>query len=95
MQVGVFDLFKIGLGPSSSHTTGPMRAAQNFVSLLAEKQYLPKLSRIGVDLYGSLALTGHGHATDLAILLGFVGFCPRWHYARRSPPPSHRHPRRA
>ncbi|MCX8505731.1 MAG: L-serine ammonia-lyase [Alphaproteobacteria bacterium] len=76
MQVGVFDLFKIGLGPSSSHTTGPMRAAQNFVSALATKHLLPKLSRIGVDLYGSLALTGHGHATDLAILLGLSGFTP-------------------
>ena len=76
MQCGVFDLFKIGLGPSSSHTTGPMRAAQRFVSELAERGLLPKLSRLGAELYGSLALTGHGHATDLAILLGLSGFKP-------------------
>lgn len=76
MSVSAFDLFKIGLGPSSSHTTGPMRAAQRFVTDLAAQHHFPRLARIAVDLYGSLALTGHGHATDLAILLGLAGFAP-------------------
>jgi len=76
MTISVFDLFSIGVGPSSSHTVGPMRAARRFVCLLAEQQLLQQIAHITVDLYGSLALTGHGHATDTAILLGLAGAEP-------------------
>jgi L-serine dehydratase len=72
----VFDLFKIGVGPSSSHTMGPMTAAHVFVEMLAEKALLVPTARIEIDLYGSLALTGKGHATDRAILLGLSGQQP-------------------
>jgi L-serine dehydratase len=72
----VFDLFKIGVGPSSSHTMGPMTAACRFVETLAEKALLHRTERVEVDLYGSLALTGKGHATDRAILLGLCGIRP-------------------
>ena len=70
MFISVFDLFKIGLGPSSSHTVGPMRAAQRFAHELAVDGKLKSVLQVVVDLYGSLALTGHGHGTDRAILLG-------------------------
>jgi L-serine dehydratase len=72
----VFDLFKIGVGPSSSHTMGPMTAACRFVEGLREDGLVERTARIGVDLYGSLALTGKGHATDRAILLGLSGERP-------------------
>ncbi len=72
--VSVFDLFKIGIGPSSSHTTGPMRAALAFVSGLGVR--LRDVRRVRVILLGSLAWTGHGHATDRAILLGLAGHAP-------------------
>jgi L-serine dehydratase len=72
----VFDLFKIGVGPSSSHTMGPMTAACNFVEMLADKALIDPTSRVEVDLYGSLALTGKGHATDRALLLGLSGQRP-------------------
>ena len=70
----VLDLFKIGIGPSSSHTLGPMRAAGKFVELLIATDCLPRVSQIRVSLYGSLALTGIGHATDKAVILGLSGF---------------------
>jgi L-serine dehydratase len=76
MTLSVFDLFKIGIGPSSSHTVGPMRAAFRFVELLAERGVLEKVGHVRVDLYGSLALTGRGHATDTAVLLGLSGERP-------------------
>ena len=76
MVSSVFDLFKIGVGPSSSHTMGPMTAACNFVESLAEGGMLERTERVQVDLYGSLALTGKGHATDRAILLGLSGERP-------------------
>ncbi|MDQ5883808.1 MAG: L-serine dehydratase [Pseudomonadota bacterium] len=76
MPISVFDLFSIGIGPSSSHTVGPMIAAKQFVDNLEEKKLLPKTARIEVRLFGSLALTGKGHATDLAILNGLSGFLP-------------------
>jgi L-serine dehydratase len=63
MFVSAFDLFKIGLGPSSSHTVGPMRAALRFVHDLAADGKLDMAERVGIDLYGSLALTGRGHGT--------------------------------
>jgi L-serine dehydratase len=76
MFVSAFDLFKIGLGPSSSHTVGPMRAALRFVHELAADGKLEQTAQVVVDLYGSLALTGHGHGTDRAILLGLSGEAP-------------------
>jgi L-serine dehydratase len=75
MFVSAFDLFKIGLGPSSSHTVGPMRAALRFVrEILADR--LEAVERVHIDLYGSLALTGRGHGTDRAVLLGLSGDAP-------------------
>ena len=72
----VFDLFKIGIGPSSSHTVGPMRAAWRFVQGLRAAELLSRVADIRVDLYGSLALTGKGHATDRAVMLGLAGYEP-------------------
>lgn len=76
MPISVFDLFSVGIGPSSSHTVGPMIAAKKFVDDLEAKGLLSQTTRIEVRLYGSLALTGKGHATDLAILNGLSGFLP-------------------
>jgi L-serine dehydratase len=75
-QISVFDMFKIGIGPSSSHTLGPWRAAQQFVQSLEEKDVLPLVEHINILLYGSLAKTGRGHGTDIAILLGLSGDDP-------------------
>lgn len=74
--ISVFDIFKIGIGPSSSHTLGPWRAAQLFVDSLKDKNYLEEVVDIEVLLYGSLAKTGHGHGTDIAIQLGLSGDDP-------------------
>ena len=76
MELSVFDLFKIGIGPSSSHTVGPMRAALRFATGLKSTDRLPGVARVRCDLYGSLALTGKGHATDSAVLLGLSGEDP-------------------
>ncbi len=76
MTISVFELFSIGIGPSSSHTVGPMRAAYQFVRTLAEQQLLNQTDRLCVELYGSLALTGKGHGTDVAILNGLAGQLP-------------------
>ena len=76
MFVSTFDLFKVGLGPSSSHTVGPMRAARRFAHDLANEGKLGQTAQVVVDLYGSLALTGRGHGTDRAILLGLSGDAP-------------------
>lgn len=70
MNISVFDLFSIGIGPSSSHTVGPMLAANAFIQLMEQKNQLNTVSRIKIELYGSLALTGKGHGTDKAILNG-------------------------
>ncbi|TWI99825.1 L-serine dehydratase [Mucilaginibacter frigoritolerans] len=75
-QISVFDMFKIGIGPSSSHTLGPWRAAQQFVQSLEHKDVLPLVVELKVLLYGSLAKTGKGHGTDIAILLGLSGDDP-------------------
>ena len=75
-QISVFDIFKIGVGPSSSHTMGPWRAAQQFINLYKEKPGIKEIKRIHVDLYGSLAKTGKGHGTDIAVLLGLMGEDP-------------------
>lgn len=76
MALSIFELFSIGIGPSSSHTVGPMRAARQFLLVLEKMDLLEKISRVQTDLYGSLALTGKGHGTDKAILLGLSGFKP-------------------
>jgi L-serine dehydratase len=76
MQTSLFDLFKIGIGPSSSHTVGPMRAAYRFVRQLSLRALLTNVARVRVELYGSLALTGHGHGTDRGVLLGLLGKQP-------------------
>lgn len=76
--ISVFDMLKIGVGPSSSHTLGPWRAAQEWISKLREQQIFDSLDKIHVDLYGSLSLTGKGHATDLAILLGLSEADPEY-----------------
>lgn len=76
MLLTVFDLFKIGIGPSSSHTVGPMWAALRFVRDLAARDLLTQVERVQVDLYGSLAATGRGHATDKAVMLGLAGEQP-------------------
>ena len=76
MNTSLFELFKIGIGPSSSHTVGPMRAAMRFVEGLNAAGALVRTIRLTVDLYGSLALTGKGHGTDRAVLLGLMGDAP-------------------
>ena len=76
MALSVFDLFKIGIGPSSSHTVGPMRAARLFALRLRDAQLLERTARISVMLYGSLGATGKGHGSDKAILLGLEGHEP-------------------
>ena len=73
MTTSIFDLFTIGIGPSSSHTVGPMRAALRFATLLKTKGQLASTARVSVELYGSLALTGRGHGTDRAVQLGLLG----------------------
>lgn len=75
-QLSVFDIFKIGVGPSSSHTLGPWRAAERFLKEIKTRGKLDHVSNVRVSLYGSLAKTGKGHGTDIAILLGLSGFDP-------------------
>ena len=75
-QISVFDILKIGVGPSSSHTLGPWRAAQRFVTELEEGNNLDDVVAIQIHLYGSLAKTGKGHGTDTAILLSLLGEDP-------------------
>ncbi|NIK92034.1 L-serine ammonia-lyase [Mangrovimonas sp. CR14] len=74
--ISVFDMLKIGVGPSSSHTLGPWRAAERWIKELKEKNRFSKVEKISVDLYGSLSLTGKGHATDYAVMLGLSGADP-------------------
>ncbi len=76
MAVSVFDLFKIGIGPSSSHTVGPMRAARMFMQRLAADGLIDDVMRLQCDLYGSLGATGKGHGSDTAVLLGLMGHEP-------------------
>ena len=75
-MISIFELFKIGIGPSSSHTIGPMKAADAFVRSLADADLLDQTARVRVDLYGSLAWTGRGHSTDKAVILGLAGEKP-------------------
>ncbi len=74
MFLSVFDMFKIGIGPSSSHTMGPMVAAKRFLQNLKNSPF--NFSGVRVTLYGSLAFTGKGHATDRAVILGLAGYSP-------------------
>ncbi len=76
MAVSVFELFKIGIGPSSSHTVGPMRAAYTFVQHLDHSNLLSQVARVQLTLFGSLAFTGRGHGTDKAVMLGLSGALP-------------------
>ena len=76
MTLSVFDMFKIGIGPSSSHTVGPMRAARTFVARLAADGLLERTARVRAELFGSLGATGHGHGSDKAVLLGLEGEDP-------------------
>src|SRR5512135_1578744 len=76
MAVSVFDLFKIGIGPSSSHTVGPMRAARLFAQRLANEGLIDRVSAVRAELYGSLGATGKGHGSDKAVLLGLEGHEP-------------------
>ncbi|SDS84784.1 L-serine ammonia-lyase [Pseudomonas oryzae] len=76
MAISVFDLFKIGIGPSSSHTVGPMRAAALFVGALRERRLLERVTRLEVRLYGSLSATGVGHGSDRAVIMGLMGEWP-------------------
>lgn len=73
LKTSIFEIFKIGIGPSSSHTVGPMRAARRFGLDLQERRLFGRVTRVRTELFGSLALTGHGHQTDRAILLGLSG----------------------
>jgi L-serine dehydratase len=76
MAISVFELFKIGIGPSSSHTVGPMRAALQFATGLKDQGLLPRTAAVKAELYGSLGATGKGHGSDKAVLLGLQGEAP-------------------
>src|SRR6185437_7531103 len=76
MSLSIFDIFKVGIGPSSSHTMGPMRAAHEFALDLERDGLLPATRQVTARLYGSLALTGLGHGTDRAVLVGLEGADP-------------------
>jgi len=75
-MISIFDIFKIGIGPSSSHTVGPMKAGKLFIDDLKNKELLESTTRLSVDVYGSLSLTGKGHHTDIAIIMGLLGDNP-------------------
>ena len=76
MAISVFDLFSVGIGPSSSHTVGPMRAARMFAARLERDGHLERVARVHAELYGSLGATGHGHGSPKAVLLGLEGYHP-------------------
>src|SRR6266516_2532356 len=76
MTLSVFDLFKVGIGPSSSHTVGPMRAARMFAERLLHDGLLDQTKEVHAELFGSLGATGHGHGSPKAVLLGLEGETP-------------------
>ena len=76
MALSIFDIFKVGVGPSSSHTVGPMIAAVRFVRRLEEAELLDQVKRLHIELFGSLGATGYGHASDTAIIVGLMGHLP-------------------
>lgn len=75
-MISIFDMFKVGIGPSSSHTVGPMKAGKQFVDDLVDMGLIDDVTRVAVDVYGSLSLTGKGHHTDIAIIMGLAGNMP-------------------
>ncbi len=75
-SISVFDMLKIGVGPSSSHTLGPWRAGERWIKELKESKKFDLVEGVTINLYGSLSLTGKGHATDLASVLGLLGYDP-------------------
>ncbi|MDC1194208.1 L-serine ammonia-lyase [Crocinitomicaceae bacterium] len=75
--ISIFDMLKIGVGPSSSHTLGPWRVAMRFMDIIALEEDISELTNIKIDLYGSLSLTGKGHATDIAVVMGLCGNDPK------------------
>ena len=90
-DISVFELFSIGIGPSSSHTVGPMRASNRFIAELIDTNLLSRTTKVHIDLYGSLAATGAGHGTMSAALKGLCGHVPEticlteWTVLCRSP----------
>jgi len=77
MYISLFDMYKIGISPSSSHTFSPMVAAARFMDALTQKGLLERTGNIVASLHGSLGATGKGHLSDVALLLGFCGFSPQ------------------
>ncbi|XGW46823.1 L-serine ammonia-lyase [Haemophilus influenzae] len=75
-MISVFDMFKVGIGPSSSHTVGPMKAGKQFIDDLIKRNQFEQTTEIHVDVYGSLSMTGRGHSTDIAIIMGLAGYLP-------------------
>ncbi|AAU37918.1 L-serine ammonia-lyase [[Mannheimia] succiniciproducens] len=75
-MISVFDMFKVGIGPSSSHTVGPMKAGKQFIDDLITQGNIGKITRIHADVYGSLSMTGLGHNTDITIIMGLAGYLP-------------------
>ncbi|RIY31963.1 L-serine ammonia-lyase [Psittacicella hinzii] len=75
-MISIFDMFKVGVGPSSSHTVGPMVATYKFVQNLIKQDKLEQVDKIEIDIYGSLSLTGIGHLTDVAVIMGLMGYLP-------------------
>ncbi len=75
-SISVFDMLKVGVGPSSSHTLGPWRAAARWIEKLKKTENFDTIERVTVNLYGSLSLTGKGHATDIAVMMGLLGTDP-------------------
>ena len=75
-SISVFDMLSIGVGPSSSHTLGPWRAAKQWIKYLQSRELFTGVASVNVELFGSLALTGKGHATDIALLMGLLGTDP-------------------
>ena len=102
MPISAFDLFKIGIGPSSSHTGGPMKAAFLYTELVAQRGLVDSVHRVEVELFGSLGVTGHGHGTIKAVILGLEGeqphlvdpvaAGPRVDEVAANPPPAFRGP---
>lgn len=80
MSLSVFDLFSVGIGPSSSHTVGPMRAAKSYVDTLRAEGLLARVTSVRVELFGSLGATGHGHGSVKAVVLPAMPgiHCTRW-----------------
>src|SRR5919206_3142067 len=76
MTISAFDLFKVGIGPSSSHTVGPMRAACSFATRLRAEDLLTRVAAVRCELFGSLGATGHGHGSVKAVVLGLEGELP-------------------